>query len=173
VGELRQSAQLTIGVLPFEDDRPSPQVLGQRVRSDGKKEKILLQSPSPSEDVTYLLRRSLKARGVKVRELSRWEPAPANLKDLPQEVDVAIAGRIKTMEVKAQSSTFKTVVSYRVEISAHLGFKAQRRVVTKSIGVEPEETLVIFDPEKIEQTLNEAVDTALGRLIEAALSSAK
>ena len=96
VGKLRQSAQLTIGVLPFEDDRPSPQVLGQRVRSDGKKEKILLQSPSPSEDVTYLLRRSLKARGVKVREISRWEPAPANLKDLPQEVDVAIAGRIKT-----------------------------------------------------------------------------
>ena len=45
--------------------------------------------------------------------------------------------------------------------------------MTKSIGVEPEETLVIFDPEKIEQTLNEAVDTALGRLIEAALSSAK
>jgi hypothetical protein len=170
-GEPESKTDLTIAVVPFEDQRPSVNVLGERVLRNGNKEPILLESPSISEDITYILRRSMKARGIEVVELSQWDPVPENLENLPQEVDVALAGRIETLAVEAQSSTFKTKVQYQVKLSARLGFRKQGKVVTKSIKVSPEETVVQFKLEKVEEGLNEALGTALESLLETALSS--
>ncbi|MGD8530755.1 MAG: hypothetical protein PVG97_07215 [Syntrophobacterales bacterium] len=170
-GEQGVTTNLTIGVLPFEDGRISTQKLGARVLGDGREEPIRLESSSASEDVTNLLHRSLKARNITVVTISTWNPTPQNLKDLPPEVDVAIAGKIEALEVKAQSSTLKTTIRYRVKLSAKLGLKAQGKVVTKTIEVRPEETVMRFERQKVEETLNEAVASALNRLVETALAS--
>ena len=58
-----------------------------------------------------------------------------------------------------------------MKLSAKLGLKAQGKVVTKTIEVRPEETVVRFERQKVEETLNEAVASALNRLVEAALTS--
>jgi hypothetical protein len=170
-GEQGVTAKLTIGVLPFEDGRVITQKLGARVLSDGREEPIRLASSSASADVTNLLRRSLKARNIPVVTISQWDPTPQNLKDLPPEVDIAIAGKIEALEVTAQSTTLKSTLRYRVKLSAKLGLKAQGKVVTKSIEVRPEETVVRFERQRVEETLNEAVASALNGLIEAALAS--
>jgi hypothetical protein len=170
-GQKGVTTKLTIGVLPFEDGRASTQKLGARVLSDGREEPIRLETSSVSEDVTHILRRSLMARNIAVVALSNWDPAPQNLKDLPPEVDIAIAGKIETLQVEAQSSLLKTTLRYRVKLSAKLGLKAQGKVVTKTIEVRPEETVMSFDRQKVEETLNEAVASAVNRLIEAALVS--
>jgi len=86
-------------------------------------------------------------------------------------VDIAIAGRIEALEVEAESSTFKTTLRYRVKLSAKLGLKAQGKVVTKNIEVRPEETVILFERQKVEENLNEAVASALNRLVEAALAA--
>jgi hypothetical protein len=170
-GEQGVASKLTIGVLPFEDGRISTQKLGARVLGDGREEPIRLESSSASEDVTNLLHRSLKARNIPVVTISTWNPTPQNLKDLPPEVDIAIAGKIEALEVKAQSSTLKTTIRYRLKLSAKLGLKAQGKVVTKTIEVRPEETVMRFERQKVEETLNEAVASALNRLVETALAS--
>jgi hypothetical protein len=170
-GEQGVTTKLTIGVLPFEDGRVSTDKLGARVLGNGREEPIRLESSSAAEDLTHILRRSLEARNISVVTISSWDPAPQNLKDLPPEVDIAIAGRIEALEVEAQSSTFKTTLRYRVKLSAKLGLKAQGKVVTKTIEVSPEETVVLFERQKVEETLNEAVASALNRLVEAALAS--
>jgi len=170
-GEQGPTTKLTIGVLPFEDGRVSTEKLGARVLSNGREEPIRLETSSASEDVTHILRRSLKARNIPVISLSTWDPAPQNLKDLPPEVDIAIAGRIEALEVEAQSSPLKTTLRYRVKLSAKLGLKAQGKVVTKTIEVRPEENVMRFERQKVEETLNEAVASALNRLVEAALGS--
>ena len=170
-GEQGPTTKLTIGVLPFEDGRVSTEKLGARVLRDGREEPIRLESSSAAEDLTHILRRSLKARNIPVVTISSWDPAPQNLKDLPPEVDIAIAGRIEALEVEAQSSTFKTTLRYKVKLSAKLGLKAQGKVVTKTIEVSPEDTVVLFERQKVEETLNEAVASALNRLVEAALTS--
>ena len=170
-GEQGVTTKLTIGVLPFEDGRVSTEKLGARVLGDGREEPIRLESSSAAEDLTHILRRSLEARNISVVTISSWDPAPQNLKDLPPEVDIAIAGRIEALEVEAQSSTFKTTLRYKVKLSAKLGLKAQGKVVTKTIEVSPEDTVVLFERQKVEETLNEAVASALNRLVEAALTS--
>jgi len=170
-GEQGSTTKLTIGVLPFEDGLVSTQKLGARVLRDGREEPIRLESSSASEDLTDILRRSLKARNIPVVTISTWDPAPQNLKDLPPEVDIAIAGRIEALEVEAQSSTLKTTLRYRVKLSAKLGLKAQGKVVTKNIELRPEETVMRFERQKVEEALNEAVASALNRLVEAALAS--
>jgi hypothetical protein len=170
-GEQGVTTKLTIGVLPFEDGRVATEKLGARVLGNGREEPIRLESSSAAEDLTHILRRSLEARNISVVTISSWDPAPQNLKDLPPEVDIAIAGRIEALEVEAQSSTFKTTLRYRVKLSAKLGLKAQGKVVTKTIEVSPEETVVLFERQKVEETLNEAVASALNRLVEAALAS--
>ena len=170
-GEEGAKADVTIGVLPFEDGRSSTKRLGERVLRSGKEEPIRLLSSSAAKDVTDILRRILKAREIRMVELSHWDPAPKNLKDLPEQVDVAIAGRIEALAVVAQSFTVKTTVRYRVKLSAQLGFKKQGKVVTKTVEVNPEETTVRFNPQKVQESLNEAVATALGRLVEAAISA--
>ena len=170
-GEQGVTMKLTIGVVPFEDGRISTEKLGARILGDGREEPIRLESSSASEDFTHILRRSLKARNIPVVTISAWDPAPQNLKNLPPEVDIAIAGKIEVLEVKAQSSTLKTTLKYRVKLSAKLGLKAQGKVVTKDIEVRPEETVMRFERQKVEETLNEAVASALNRLVEAALAS--
>ena len=170
-GEQGVTTKLTIGVLPFEDGRVSTEKLGVRVLGNGREEPIRLESSSAAEDLTHILRRSLKARNIPVVTISSWDPTPQNLKDLPPEVDIAIAGRIEALEVEAQSSTFKTTLRYKVKLSAKLGLKAQGKVVTKTIEVSPEDTVVLFERQKVEETLNEAVASALNRLVEAALAS--
>lgn len=159
------STSLTIGLLPFEDSRPSPQFLGKRIDSDGKEVDIVLDSPSPAGDVTYILRRALRARGIQTVELQYWTPDPEHLKDLPEDVDVAFAGRIDALAVNAESGLLNTKVKYRIRLSAKLGFRKEGVVITQSAEVLPEETLLRFNPPRIEETLNDAVAEALNRLL--------
>lgn len=156
---------LTIGVLAFEDSRPSPQFLGKLIESDGKELDIVLESPSPAEDVTYILRRALRARDIRTVDLQYWTPDPEHLKDLPEDVDVAFAGRIDTLAVNADSALLNTKVKYRVRLSAKLGFRKEGVVITQSAEILPEETLLRFNPPRIEETLNDAVAEALNRLL--------
>jgi hypothetical protein len=156
---------LTIGLLSFEDSRPSPQLLGKLVNPDGQAVDIVLDSASPAADVTYILRRTLRARDIRTVELQYWTPDPEHLQDLPEGVDVAFAGRIDALTVNADSALFDTKVKYRVRLSARLGFKKEGVVITQSAEVLREETLFRFNPPRIEETLNDAVAEALNRLL--------
>ena len=170
-GKQGPTTKLTIGLLPFEDTRISPEKLGARILRDGTEEPIRLESSSASEDLTQILRRSLEARNISVVTIPAWVPAPQNLKDLPPEVDIAIAGKIEALEVEARSSILETKIRCRVKLSAQLGLKDQGKVVTETIEVRPEETVVFFERQKVEEILNEGVGSALNRLIEKALAS--
>jgi hypothetical protein len=161
---------LTIGVLPFQDKRPPSARVGQRVLSNGKEEPIRLKSSYPTQDITSIFLQLLKARNIRTVELTGWEAAPGNLKDLPEEVDIAIAGYVDALEVKASSYTFKTEIRYLVKLSAKVGFKAQGKVLSKTVEGRPEESVVRFKREEVEKSLNEALTSALGRLIDAAIS---
>ncbi len=164
------TTKLTIGVLPFQDNRPASARIGQRVLTNGKEEPIRLKSTSPTQDITSIFLQLLKARNIRTVELTGWEPAPGNLKDLPEEVDIAIAGYVDALEVKASSYTFKTEIRYLVKLSAKVGFKAPGKVLTKTVEDRPEESVVRFKRQEVEKTLNEALTSALGRLIDAAIS---
>ena len=164
------TTKLTIGVLAFQDNRAASARIGQRVLTNGKEEPIRLKSSYPTQDITSIFRQLLKARNIRTVELTGWEPAPGNLKDLPEEVDIAIAGYVDALEVKASSYTFKTEIRYLVKLSAKVGFKAQGKVLTKTVEDRPEESVVRFKREEVEKTLNGALTSALGRLIDAAIS---
>ena len=162
------SSKLTIGALPFQDNRHPSARVGQRVLTNGKEEPIRLRSSYPTQDITSIFRQLLKARNIRAVELTGWEPTPGNLKTLPEEVDIAIAGYVDVLEVKASSYTFKTEIRYLVKLSAKVGFKAQGKVLSKTVEDRPEESVVRFKREEVEKTLNEALTSALGRLIDAA-----
>ena len=166
------TTKLTIGVLPFQDNRSPSARVGQRVLSNGKEEPIRLKSSYPTQDITSIFLQLLKARNIRTVELTGWEAAPGNLKDLPEEVDIVITGFVDDLEMKASSYTFKTEIRYLVKLSAKVGFKAQGRVLTKTVEDRPEESVVRFKRQEVEKTLNEALTSALGRLIDATISSA-
>jgi hypothetical protein len=163
------TTKLTIGVVPFQDNRTPSARVGQRVLSNGKEEPIRLKSSYPTQDITSIFLQLLKARNIRTVELTGWEAAPDNLKDLPEEVDIAY---VDALEVKASSYTFKTEIRYQVKFSAKVGFKAQGKVLTKTVEGRPEESVVRFKREEVEKTLNETLTSALGRLIDSAISSA-
>jgi hypothetical protein len=170
-GEQGATTKLVIGLLPFADARISTEKLGVRILRDGTEEPIRLESLSASEDLTHILNRILEARNIPVVTISAWNPAPENLKDLPPEVDIAIAGKIEALQVEARSSILETKLRCKVKLSAKFGLKAQGKVVTETIEVRPEETIVGFERQKVEEILNEAVTSALNRLVEAALAT--
>jgi hypothetical protein len=160
------TSESVLGLLPFEDTRSSVRVLGKRVFSDGEEEKIVLDSSSAAKNVTQILLKYLKARGIRVVQLSSWQPDPEHLGDLPDDVDIAIAGKIEALEVEAQSSLVKTLVRCRVRLSARLGIKKQNKVITRTAEASPEITLLRFDRDKIEEGLNEALALAQTKLLE-------
>jgi hypothetical protein len=161
---------LTIGVLPFQDNRPPSARIGERILSNGKEEPIRLKSSYPTRDITSVFLQLLKARNIRTVDLTDWEPTPGNLKGLPEEVDIAIAGYLDALEVKASSYTFKTEIRYLLKLSAKVGLKAQGRVLSKTLEDRPEQSVIRFRREEVEKTLNEALTSALGRLIDAAIS---
>ena len=167
------TTKLTVGVLPFQDNRPPSARIGERILSSGKEEPIRLKSSYPTRDITSILLQLLKARNIRTVELSGWEPAPDNLKDLPDDVDIGVAVSIDALQVKATSYTFKTEIRYLVKLSAKVGFKGQGKVLSKTVEDRPEESVMRFKREAVEKTLNEALSSALGRLIDAIISSAK
>jgi hypothetical protein len=156
---------LTIGLVPFEDARPQPQSLGTLTDGDSKSA-IVLDSPSPANDVTYILRSTLRARGIRIVELESWIPDPEHLKDLPEDVDVVFAGRIETLTVNAEQALVNAKVKYRVRLSAKVGLKKKGVVLTEASEIMPEETVLRFNPERVEQTLNTTLADALNRLLE-------
>jgi hypothetical protein len=166
------TTKLTIGVVPFQDNRPPSARVGQRVLTNGKEEPIRLKSSYPAQDITSIFRQLLKARNIQTVELTGWEPTPGNLKAFPQEVDIAITGYVDALEVRASSYTFKTEIRYLVKLTAKIGFKAQGKVLTKTVEGRPEESVVRFKRQEVEKTLNETLTSALGRLIDATISSA-
>ena len=166
------TTKLTIGVVPFQDNRPPSARIGQRVLSNGKEDPIRLKSSIPTQDITSIFLQLLKARNIRTVELTGWEVAPGNLRDLPEEVDIAIAGYVDALEVKASSYTFKTEIRYLVKLTAKVGFKAQGKVSTKTVEGRPEESVVRFNHQEVEKSLNETLTSALGRLIDATISSA-
>lgn len=167
------TTKLTLGVLPFQDSRPPSARIGERILSNGKEEPIRLKSSYPTRDITSIFLQLLQARNIRTVELSSWEPAPGNLKDLPEEVDIGVAVSIDALQVKATSYTFKTEIRYLVRLSAKAGFKGQGKVLSKTVEDRPEESVIRFQREAVEKTLNEALTSALGRLIDAIISSAK
>lgn len=159
------SSSVTFGLVPFHDPRTSTRTLGKRVRRDGTEEPILVDEPSLSAVLTRIMRQYLRARGFRVVDLDSWRPDPEVLNQIPKEVQVAIAGRIDAMEVEANSSLWKTIVRYRVRLTAHLGLKEKKEVLTRSVEISPKETYLRFDPQKIEDRLNMALKEALDHLL--------
>ena len=166
------ATKLTIGVLPFEDNRPNKEKLGKRFLSNGKEEPIRLRSSSPMQDITSILLLLLQERNIRTVELKNWEAAPENLQNLPEGVDIVLAGKVEALAVEAKSSTFRTEVRYLVKLSAKLGYKGQGKMVTKAVEDRPEESVVRFKRQDVEKTLNDSLSSALERLIDAAISSA-
>jgi hypothetical protein len=54
------TTKLTIGVVPFQDNRPPSARIGQRVLSNGKEEPIRLKSSFPTQDITSIFLQLLK-----------------------------------------------------------------------------------------------------------------
>jgi hypothetical protein len=159
------TTSLTIGLLPFEDARPHPQFLGTLIDGEDKSE-IVLDSASPANDVTYILRRTLRGRSIRTVDLESWIPEPEHLRDLPEDVDVVFAGRIELMEVNGESALLNAKVKYRVRLSAKVGFKKEGVVLSQMSEILPEETLLKFKPQRVEETLNTTVADAINRLLD-------
>ncbi|NIR14401.1 MAG: hypothetical protein GWN86_10810, partial [Desulfobacterales bacterium] len=59
------TTELTIGVLPFQDNRPPSARIGERVLSNGKEEPIRLKSSYPTRDITSIFLQLLTARNIR------------------------------------------------------------------------------------------------------------
>jgi hypothetical protein len=167
--EERDFSSLTVGLAPVEDPRRSPLTVGRRIRPDGREEAILLGTPAPSEDLLLIMRRYLEHYKIHVVDLLAWSPDPRNLKDLPEEVQLAVLGRIDALDVQAESTLLKTSVQYRVVLTAFIGFRQRGEVVTRTIEVSPKKTFLGFRLQDIENDLNEALREALALLFEGIL----
>jgi hypothetical protein len=156
----------TVGVVPFEDPRPSSSMLGKRYRSDGVVDLIVLGSSSPAGDLTQILMEYLGARGIRVVKMDVWEPDPARLSALPEGIDLVFAGRIEALEVEARTALAKTVLRYRIRLIAELGARKKREVVTRSVEISPEVRAMRFNVLDVEKKLNEALINAFDRLLQ-------
>jgi len=168
-GEYASAQAVTVGVAPFQDTRPTPQIIGKRVRVDGSPETIMLGSPTTGKDLSLMVVRYLEARGMRVVDLRSWSGDPESLKDLPTELKVAVTGRIEALDVQSDSTLFRTTTRYRVRLSASIGLVEKNEVLTRSIEISPQKTTLQFDVRDVEEELNRSILEALGRLFDGVL----
>ena len=150
---LQQKIGSTVGIAPFNDERPDTLYIGIHAPLQGISS-YFKSDPFPLEKaIMESLVEVLSRQGVKTVPVSNWDGRPESLKSL--ETDSILMIEIKRFWTEGRAVTFKTNVKTSIHFVIHLGVKKEGKVFTKNVTVEKEMTVFRLAPEKVEQTVNE------------------
>jgi len=150
---LQQKLGSTLGIAPFQDQRPDTLYIGHHTPLRGVSTHFKSE-PFPLEKaITESLSHALSHYGVKTIPISNWNGEPDSLKNM--ETDSILMIKIKRFWTEGVASLFRTHVKTTVQLVIHLGVKKEGNVFTRNVEVEKEVTVARSTPEKMEEMINQ------------------
>lgn len=151
---------LSVGVIPFTDERSDRKAIGERIHLTGKVDRFAPE-PSPADRaVTQALVTALKIHGYQP-ELFPAGTSP----DAVSGKDAVISGSIKDLWAVAQSRPGYTDIKAKVHLEVNVYRPAERKTFTIDAKSVAQSKVVLFSPSDLEKTVNDALTDAIDDLL--------
>jgi uncharacterized lipoprotein YajG len=156
------TSTVTVGVSPLTDARgKTASVLGIRKIPNGQENELVTQG-SVAELATAGLKQALLLRGIAVKDMAGWDLTAEGMK--AEGVALLLGGEIKTLWIESGASGLKTHLKATVKLRIVAGDPAERKIVRTVEVSSALEQDVLYSREKLEQTLSEALTTAIDQI---------
>jgi len=155
-----------VGVCPFDDVRKEKvkDTIGIRERRGKQVDFFKVTGTSVSDSVTRAVKDYFSHRGFQVTDCKGWDQTAEGLDRLPQDLSLAVGGRIESFMIGAKAGLATTEIHYRVKVAASIGYPGERRVVIRTMDSAPQVKKITFDPEELQATLNETLTEVIRNL---------
>ena len=155
-----------VGVCTFEDVRKEKvkDTIGIRQRRGNQVDFVKVAGASVSDSVTRAVKDYFSHRGFQVTDCKGWDQTAEGLDRLPQDISVAVGGKIESFMVEAKAGIATTEIQYRVKVAASIGYPAERRVVIRTMDSTPQVKKITFKPEELQATMNETLTEVIRNL---------
>jgi hypothetical protein len=162
--EVAQKA--VVGVCPFDDVRKEKvkDTIGIRQRRAKQVDFVKVAGTSVSDSVTRAVKDYFSERGFQVTDCKGWDQTAEGLDRLPQDIFLAVGGRIESFMVEAKAGLATTEIQYRIKVAASIGYPGERRVVIRTMDSAPQVKKITFNPEELQATLNETLTEVIRNL---------
>ena len=150
---LREKFGATLGMAPFQDDRPDTLYIGIQTPLQGVSS-YFKSDPFPlKKEIEDSLSQALSRHGIKTVPIPDWDGKPESLKDLT--TDSILMIQINKFWTEGRAQIFRTIIKTSIELVIHLGVKKEGKVFTRSVEIEKEMTVARSTPERVEKTINQ------------------
>jgi hypothetical protein len=161
------STEKLVGLCAFEDLRKveDKNLIGIRRHGDKKVDFIKLRGMNLSYAVTEAVRDFFTDNGCQVTGCKGWDRSPEGLDLLPRDLALVVGGKIDSFMVEAESGIMTTDIRYTVKMRALIGKIDERTVVTRTIETIPKEKVMGFDPDHVNEKLDDMLTEAVNKLL--------
>ena len=162
--EVTQKA--VVGVCSLDDIRKEKvkDTIGIRQRRGNQVDFVKVAGTSVSDSVTRAVRDFFSDRGFQVTDCKGWDQTAEGLDRLPQDISLAVGGKIESFMVEAKAGLATTEIQYRIKVAASIGYPGERRVVIRTMDSSPQVKKITFNPEELQATLNETLTEVIRNL---------
>jgi hypothetical protein len=156
----------TVAVCPFDDARKEriKDTIGVRQRRGNQVDFVKVAGTSVSNSITRAVKDYFSGRGFQVTDCKGWDQTAEGLDGLPQNLSLAVGGKIESFMIEAKTGLTTTEIQYRVKVAASIGYPSERRVVIRTMDSAPQTKKITFNPAELEATLNETLAEVIRNL---------
>jgi hypothetical protein len=149
---LQQKVGPTLGLAPFNDERPDTLYIGLHTPLNGLST-YFKSEPFPLEKALKAsLSQVLERQEVRTEEAGVWDGSPESLKTIP--TDSVLRIDIKRFWSEGKAEPFSTRVRTSIQMVLHLGVKREGKVYTRTIELDREHTVFRSNPGEVEAMIN-------------------
>ena len=156
----------TVGVCPFDDVRKEKvkDTIGIRLRRGNQVDFVKVAGTSVSNSITRAVKDYFSGKGFQVTDCKGWDQTAEGLDRLPEDLSLAVGGKIESFMIEAKTGLTTTEIQYRVKVAASIGYPGERRVVIRTMDSAPQVKKITFNPEELQATLNETLTEVIRNL---------
>jgi len=155
-----------VGICPFDDLRKEKvkDTIGVRQRRGNQVDFVKVAGTSVSDSITRAVKDYFSGRGFQVTDCKGWDQTAEGLDRLPEDISLAVGGKIESFTIEAKTGLTTTEIQYRVKVAASIGYPGERRVVIRTMDSAPQVKKITFNPEELQATLNETLTEVIRNL---------
>jgi hypothetical protein len=148
------------GIAPFKDNRKKlgQGVVGYRILTDQTQETYMVRGKNLSATLTELTRVYLEKTGFVVTPVPPWPHTLKGMAQAPLGLAHILSADINAFDCKAQKKGALTNMVLEIDLTFYLGDIQSKRLSTIPVSLTIERTELIFDPEKLAQFINQALE---------------
>ena len=151
-------------VAPFSAEKAAASAIGELFSWQGS-QKIWVDNKALSEGITAKIEENLARRGVPFRTISTWNGTIAGMQGIGNGRQAILGGTVRLLRITSTRKMLRTVATLDLKVDCHIGLPQRASLITRSVEVKQEKTLLVQNSKELENLLDEGLQEAADRLV--------